>query len=234
MKHDVAAGGERGAAALGDRAGQGIHRDVIAHQQALESDKPANHLAHHCDRSGGRCDGVDARKYNMCGHAERQAGKRLKGRKIGRFQGGPVGIDHRQFVVAVGGRPAMPRQVLEHRQDPAGHEPLRDRPGDGCDLAGLGSIGAVADHRVAAGYRHIRQRQAIHIDADALEVGRDQVAGKPSGGEPCGRLAVVERAIARARRIDRPMRRTEPLHPAAFLVHQNGRFPADDIAERIS
>ena len=104
MEHDVAAGGQCGAAALGDRAGQSIHRDVIAHQQALESDKPANHFAHHCDRSGGRCTRVDGRKHNMGGHAERQAGKRLKGRKIGRFQGGPVGIDHRQPVVAVGRR----------------------------------------------------------------------------------------------------------------------------------
>ena len=37
VEHDVAAGRKRGAAALGDRAGQRLHRDVVAHQQALES-----------------------------------------------------------------------------------------------------------------------------------------------------------------------------------------------------
>ena len=30
------------------------------------------------------------------------------------------------------------------------------------------------------------------------------------------------------------MRRPEPLHPAAFLVDQHGRLPANNIAERMS
>ena len=42
-----------------ERARQGAHRNVVAHQQSLEADEAANHFAHHCDRSGGRCDGVD-------------------------------------------------------------------------------------------------------------------------------------------------------------------------------
>ena len=56
---------------------------------------------------------------------------------------------------------------------------------------------------------------------------------EPGGREPDGRLAVVELAIARAGRIGRPMRRPEALHPAALLVDQNGRLPADGIAEMI-
>ncbi len=89
--------------------------------------------------------------------------KRPERGKIGGFQGGAVGIDHRQLVVAVGRRPAMARQVLEHRQDAAGHEAFGDRAGDGRDLAGLGSIGAVADHRVGAGAKNIGQRKAVDV-----------------------------------------------------------------------
>ena len=73
----------------------------------------------------------------MCGHAERQAGQRLEGGKIGGFQGGAVGIDHRQSMVAVGGRPAVAGKVLEHRQNAARQEAVRDGSGDGRDLAGL-------------------------------------------------------------------------------------------------
>src|SRR5665647_1135805 len=114
VEHDVASGGKRGAAALRDRAGQRLHRDVVAHQQAPESNKPANHFAHHCDRSCGRCIRVDGGKHNMGGHAERQGGQGPEGGKIGRFQGGPVGTDHWQFGVAVHAGAAMPGPVLKH------------------------------------------------------------------------------------------------------------------------
>ena len=38
------------------------------------------------------------------------------------------------------------------------------------------------------------------------------------------RVDVVQRAEDGAGRIDRPVRRTEPLHPAAFLVDQDRRI----------
>ena len=136
MKHDIAARGERGAAALGERAGQRIHGNVIAHQQSLESDKAANHFAHHCDRSGGRRDGIDSTKHNMGGHAERQAGQRPESGKIGPFQRCAVGIDHRQLVVAVGGGAAVARQVLDHRQDAAGLRPSAMAPAMAATLPG--------------------------------------------------------------------------------------------------
>ena len=66
-----------------------------------------------------------ARKHNMRGHAERQAGERPEGGEIGRFQRRAVGVDHRQAVVAVGGGAAVARQVLEHRQHAAGQQALR-------------------------------------------------------------------------------------------------------------
>ena len=167
----------------------------------------------------------------MRGHPERQGGQGPERRKIGGFQSGSVGIDHRKLVMAVGRRPAMARQMFEHRQDPARQQALGDRPGDGRDLAGLGSVGAVADHRVRAGNKNIGQRKAIDIDPKNIELCRDQVTSEPSSGKTRGHVSIVDRAIAGAGRIGRPMRRAEPLHPAAFLVHQNGRSPANRVAK---
>ncbi len=56
---------------------------------------------------------------------------------------------------------AMTRQVFEHRQDTASVQASGNRSGDGRNLARLAAIGAVADHRIAAGYRHVGDRQAI-------------------------------------------------------------------------
>ena len=232
VKHDVAAGGKRGAAALGNRARQRLHRDVVAHQQSLEPDKAANHFAHHCDRSRGRRGGVDGGKHNMGGHAERQAGERPEGGKIGLFQRGAVGIDHRQPVVAVGGGAAVARQMLEHRQNAAGQQALarwrRQSPPPcpaRCHRRGRRSPDRRRRpaHRQSAGNR---RRCRATPRSSAIKC-----PAKLRRRKAQGRISVVERAIARARRIGRPMRRAKPLHPAAFLVDQNGRLPADGIAK---
>ena len=97
----------------------------------------------------------------------------------------------------------MARQMLEHRQDAAGQQALRDRAGDGRDLARLGSIGAVADHRVGAGYRNIRQRKAIDVDAEDAKICRDQMAAEPGSRQASGRLP-VEQARHRRRRAGIP------------------------------
>ena len=126
--------------------------------------------------------------------------------------------------MAVGRGPSMAGNVLQDRQHAALLQPFGDGAGDRRDLARLGAIGPVADHGIGAGDRHVRQRQAVDIDAEIDQVGRDQrgrssrAAVRPS----CG-IDVVERAEHRAGRIDRPVRRPQPLHPAAFLVDQDRR-----------
>ena len=167
----------------------------------------------------------------MCGHAERQAGERLESGEIGRFQGGAVGIDHRQLVMAVGVGAAVAGQMLEHGQNAAGHEPLRDRAGDGRHFARLHAVGPIANHSVAPGHGDVRQRQAIDVDADRGKIGGDQVAGQPRRRDPGRRFAVIKLAVAGAGRIDRPLRRPEALDTAAFLVHQHGRLPANGVAK---
>ena len=58
------------------------------------------------------------------------------------------------------------------------------------------------------------------------EIGRDQPGAEARRRKARGRIAVVEPAIGRAGRIGRPVRRPEPLHPAALLVDQDGRIGA--------
>ena len=121
----------------------------------------------------------------------------------------------------------MAGDVLEHRQHAARHQALGHGGGDGGDLLRRFAIGAVADDGIGAGDRHIGERQAVDVDPKRLEIGRDQPGAEPGGGKAGRRVAVVEPAIGRAGRIGRPVRRSEPLHPAALLVDQDGRLSAE-------
>ena len=104
-------------------------------------------------------------KHNMRGHRHRKRRERPKSGKIRRFENRPIGVDDRQLGVAVGGRAAMAGNVLEYRQNAAVRQALGDRAGNSGDLVGLGAIGPIADHRIGASHRHVRDRQAIDIDA---------------------------------------------------------------------
>ena len=71
------------------------------------------------------------------------------------------------------------------------------------DLVRRLAVGAVADHAVGAAHRHVGQRQAIDVDAERLEIGRDQPRaepGRPQALSPCR----ARRARHRPRRADRP------------------------------
>ncbi len=100
--------------------------------------------------------------------------------------------------MAVGLGAAVAGQMLEHRQHAAGHEPLRDRAGDGRHLGRLRAVGPIADHSVTPGHRYVRQRQAIDVDTDGGKIGGDQVAGQPRRRDPGRRFAVIEFAVAGA------------------------------------
>src|ERR1700688_420433 len=99
-------------------------------------------------------------------------------------------------MVAVGTGAAMARQMLEHRQDAAGLQSLRYRSRYGRDLAGLGSIGPVADHRVAAGGRNVCQRKTVNVYPENVQICCNQAASKPRSGQSNGLLPVIQRSIA--------------------------------------
>src|SRR5262249_61951718 len=73
---------------------------------------------------------------------------------------------------------------------------------------------------------------AIHVDADPRKISGDQAGAEIGGSYPLGSVAVVEAAIVGPRRIGRPMRRSEALDAAAFLVHEHGGFAPDRVANR--
>ena len=141
-------------------------------------------------------------------------------------------VDHRQPHMAVRRGAAVPGQVLEDRQHAALHEPGRDRRRDRRHLLGRVAVGAIPDHRVGAGDRDVRHRQAIHIDAEREQITGDQARPEPRGFEARRPVVVVEPSVVGTRRIARPMRRPEPLHAAALLIDQHRRIgPADRRAE---
>ena len=71
------------------------------------------------------------------------------------------------------------------------------------------------------GLRHVEQRQAIDVDAQLGQVVRNQTGAEPRRRKTKHRIDIVQRAKHRSRRVDRPMRRSEALHPAALLVDQD-------------
>ena len=109
------------------------------------------------------------------------------------------------------------RDMLEHRQNALGQQALGDRARQRGDLVRRLPIGAVADDRVGAGDRHIRDRQAIHVDADAR---RDrQQSGERRDGRPSCRSRHRGRRCGHKRhRADRPAN-------AAGRGAERGRLP---------
>jgi hypothetical protein len=112
MKDHVTSCDQRGTGSLGQSTGKCIHRNVVAHQQALESNKSANHLPYYCDRSGGGRDWVYIAKHNMRCHPERQVRQSAECREIDGLEGGAVCVDDRQLVMAIDSSAAMTGQVL--------------------------------------------------------------------------------------------------------------------------
>ena len=171
----------------------------------------------------------------MRGHAERQrlpsgrnAAKSVASRRRA------VGPDHRELFVAVGGGAAMAGNMLEDRQDAASSRPAAIAAGDGGDLFRRRAIGAIPDNRIDPGDRHVGNRRAIDIDAQGARSAAIKVARliwRRQGRFP---IAVVERAIGGARRVARPMRRAQSLHPAAFLIDQDRRPAADAAAKFVN
>ena len=139
-------------------------------------------------------------------------------------------IGSRSWLSAVA-RP-WPGRCLRTGSTPPSRKPVGDRPRDRRDIVRAVAIGAIADHRVGAGDRHIGERQAVDIDAQIRQIGGDQPRTKAGGGEPGARVLGVEPSVSRARRIGRPMRRLQPLHAPAFLVDQDRSIAPDRVTQR--
>ena len=119
----------------------------------------------------------------MRGHAHRQGRERPESGEVGRLEFRARGVDHRELKVTVRRRPAVTRQVLEHRQYAAGHQARGDRPANGRDLLRRVAVGTVADYRIAATQLERRQSAGnphrCRAEADRWRSG-DRQAKPPS------------------------------------------------------
>ncbi len=91
------------------------------------------------------------------------------------------------------------------------------------------AIGAITDDRVQAFRRGVEDRQAIGVDADLSQIVGDKPRAEP--GKPLGLRGVGAGQFKTGGcRIGAPMRRTEPLNAAAFLINENWRVAAESAA----
>lgn len=129
--------------------------------------------------------------------------------------------------MAIGSGAAMPRNVFEHRQHAASKQTFRHGRGYRCYLFWRVAIGAIADHGIAIRGRDIGQRQAVHVDAEGMQVMGDQARTEFGRSKPVGGLMTVKSAVHGAWRVDRPVGWTQPLHPAPFLIDQDWRIKSN-------
>ena len=101
-----------------------------------------------------------------------------------------------------------PGRCLSTGRTPPAISPCGDRAGDGGDFARRAAVGAVADDRIAAGDRHVRDRQAVDVDAQSRKIVAIKCPASRAAASP-SRFPVVEFAVARARR-DSPANAAAP------------------------
>ena len=170
----------------------------------------------------------------MGGHRHRQVGQRNECGKIRCLEHRPVGSDHRQLLVAVDPGAAVPRNVLENRQNAARLQPLGNRFGYGGDFAGLVAVSTVSHNRVGIANWDVGERQAIDVDAKIEKVGGHEARPEPRRGKAQLSVSIICRSVRGPRRINRPMRRSEALHAATLLINQDRRAPAEHIAHLVN
>ena len=156
----------------------------------------------------------------MRGNRHRQVRQRLKCGEIGPFQLSRrvSTFGSRKWVSAVA-RP-WPGMCFRTGKTPPCASP-RSRPGRSSRPWPAPSVGAVADHRIGARNRQVRQRQAVHCDAEVEQVGGDQAgtqarglqAQAPDRGRTAGRTP---------RRAVKPANAVVPAAPPGRLPGRSG------------
>ena len=125
---------------------------------------------------------------------------------------------------------AVAGKMLQHRQHPAGQETRGHRAANRRHLLRAPTIGAIADHLIGSPHRQIRDRQTVDVDAQLIQVLGDETRAEAGRSETGGSIALINPTVRGSARILGPVRRTQPLHAAAFLVDQNRRVASHGFA----
>ena len=207
---------------------QRLHGEIVAEQQALNARarrgwsgrSPRREVVAGPDRVEG---GVD----DVRGHGERQiaqarAPARSRSARSSASEASTTGSSRWLSTT----RPAMPRQMLDHRRDPAGEQAV----GEGARRASPPGSG----RRRRSGCRWPRSCRRRRRRAPARSrcrcrprADRGRSAGRAAGPPrlPASGSAAGEPADLARRRQGAPVRRAQAHHPAALLVDQH-RQPA--------
>jgi hypothetical protein len=165
IERDVAASGKRPHGALGHRAGQRLHVEIVGQQQAVEADPLADDLLDHERRLGGGMIGIPCGEDEMPGHADRRVIERAERGNVP-FQLLVARRHGRQRLVRIDAGAAMARHVLDRSGDARAGETIEHRAPQRRDAQRLAAQRAIADNVVRVRLAHVEQRRMGAGDAD--------------------------------------------------------------------
>jgi hypothetical protein len=113
--------------------------------------------------------------------------------------------------------------VLDHRGDAAGQQPLHRRTSEVGDHGRVASEGAIADDRVRLRVAEVDAGRAVGVEAHAHQFVRQQVVVQAHGFAGGLGITRIEVAELLGRTAAHGERRLQPLHPTAFLVDEDQR-----------
>jgi hypothetical protein len=234
VQGDVAAGSKRAAGAIGEAAGQRLHGQIVADEQASEADLAADDPLDDRARGGRRLVGIDRRVDHMRADAHRHVAEQPERPEVGAAQLFKRGVHARQRMVAVDGGAAMARHVLDHRQDAAGEKAFAGGAAEFRHQLRVVAEGAVADDGVVlAGQTQVEDRRAVDRDAELGELASEELGIEPHRLDSLGAATARQLAETAGGRHGAPGRRLQPGDTAALLVDQHRRVGAADSVAQI-
>jgi hypothetical protein len=87
-------GGEARLRAIPERAGQGVHREVVGHEETVEAHMAADDVVYDVGRSGSRTVGIEGRVDHVSGHREGHVREDPEGHKVVGLELLPACLDH--------------------------------------------------------------------------------------------------------------------------------------------
>ena len=129
----------------------------------------------------------------------------------------------------------MAGNMLHDRDHAAVHETRRMGPRQRHDVFNMQAIGAVADHIMGIGLRHIQHWQAIGGNSNFNQVFGHEAAHVARRAQCREGTLCIEIAVGACWRVFPPVvgGRSQALNPPAFLIDKHGRVPAaNGLAER--
>src|SRR6516165_6826894 len=88
---------------------------------------------------------------------------------------------------------AMPRQVLEHRQNAALHQSGRESAGKRGHFGRIGAIGPIPNHRIGIRGRHVGNWRAVDVNPKLRQIIGNQPPAEPRCPTPSLGIAVEYR-----------------------------------------